>query len=107
MVYLFGGVVVKDGAPTNELLWMTSERMEWHLQPTRGDKPCPRYGHVTVRRGGEGGSHGVGGVGGGSAWCGVGRALCGEGRVGPAVEWVHAGKGWVHPLRVGWGKAGL
>jgi hypothetical protein len=33
---------VKDGSCSNELFWMTTERMEWHSQPTRGDKPCPR-----------------------------------------------------------------
>ena len=42
-IFIFGGVLAKDGAATNELLWMTTERMEWHSQPTRGDKPCPRW----------------------------------------------------------------
>jgi len=36
MVYVFGGQLVKDGSVSNELFWMTSERMEWHAQPTRG-----------------------------------------------------------------------
>jgi hypothetical protein len=48
IVYVFGGQVVKDGSVSNELFWMTSERMEWHLQPTRGDRPVGRYGHVAV-----------------------------------------------------------
>lgn len=41
-IFIFGGALAKGGGATNELLWMTSERMEWHCQPTRGDKPCPR-----------------------------------------------------------------
>jgi hypothetical protein len=41
-IFIFGGVLVKDGSCSNELFWMTTERMEWHSQPTRGDKPCPR-----------------------------------------------------------------
>jgi len=41
-IYIFGGVLTKDGSCSNELFWMTTERMEWHNQPTRGDKPCPR-----------------------------------------------------------------
>jgi hypothetical protein len=48
MVYVFGGQLVKDGSVSHELFWMTSERMEWHAQPTRGDRPCGRYGHVAV-----------------------------------------------------------
>jgi hypothetical protein len=35
-------VLVKDGSCSNDVFWMTTERMEWHNQPTRGDKPCPR-----------------------------------------------------------------
>lgn len=48
IVYVFGGQLVKDGSVSNELFWMTSERMEWHMQPTRGDRPVGRYGHVAV-----------------------------------------------------------
>lgn len=48
MVYIFGGQLVKDGSVSNELFWMTSERMEWHAQPTRGDRPAGRHGHVAV-----------------------------------------------------------
>ena len=31
-VIVFGGVLARTGARTNELAWMTTERMEWHLQ---------------------------------------------------------------------------
>lgn len=48
VVYVFGGQLVKDGSISNELFWMTSERMEWHQQPTRGDRPVGRYGHVAI-----------------------------------------------------------
>jgi len=48
MVYVFGGQLVKDGSASNELFWMTSERMEWHAQPTRGDRPAGRHGHVAI-----------------------------------------------------------
>ena len=48
IIYVFGGQLVRDGSVSNELFWMTSERMEWHLQPTRGDRPVGRYGHVAV-----------------------------------------------------------
>lgn len=47
-VYLFGGALLKDGSVSNELFWMTSERMEWHAQPTHGDRPCGRHGHVAI-----------------------------------------------------------
>ena len=32
LVIVFGGVLGRTGARTNELAWMTTERMEWHLQ---------------------------------------------------------------------------
>jgi hypothetical protein len=48
VVYVFGGQLLKDGSVSNELYWMTSERLEWHLQPTRGDRPVGRHGHVAV-----------------------------------------------------------
>ena len=32
LVIVFGGVLARTGARTNELAWMTAERMEWHLQ---------------------------------------------------------------------------
>lgn len=47
-VYVFGGQLVKDGTVSNELFWMSSERMEWHLQPTCGDRLVGRHGHVAV-----------------------------------------------------------
>jgi Galactose oxidase, central domain len=47
-VFVFGGTLLRDGTVTNELLWMSTERMEWHLQPTRGDRPAPRHSHCTV-----------------------------------------------------------
>lgn len=47
--YIFGGSVVKDGAKTNELFWLTADRMEWHLQPCKGDSiPCARDGHCAI-----------------------------------------------------------
>lgn len=48
MVYVFGGQLLKDGSVSNELFWMPSERMEWHQQPTRGDRPVGRHSHVAV-----------------------------------------------------------
>ena len=32
LVVVFGGVLGRTGARTNELSWMTTDRMEWHLQ---------------------------------------------------------------------------
>lgn len=32
IVIVFGGMLARTGARTNELAWMTTERMEWHLQ---------------------------------------------------------------------------
>jgi hypothetical protein len=48
MLYVFGGVVIKDASCSNELLWMSTDRMEWHNQPCKGDKPCPRHHHTAV-----------------------------------------------------------
>ena len=42
MLVIFGGQVAKDGSTSNDLFWMTLDRMEWHLHPVRGDKPQPR-----------------------------------------------------------------
>eukprot|EP00983_Pelagomonas_calceolata_P060057 1146208-Pelagomonas_calceolata.AAC.7 len=42
MLIIFGGQVAKDGTTSNDLFWMTLDRMEWHLHPTKGDKPQPR-----------------------------------------------------------------
>jgi len=48
MLVVFGGTTVKDGATTNDVYWMTIDRMEWHLQPTKGERPSPRYNHAAV-----------------------------------------------------------
>ncbi|KAL4458559.1 hypothetical protein ABPG75_013424 [Micractinium tetrahymenae] len=45
---VFGGVVVKDGRKTAEVLVLNTDTMGWRVQPTRGDRPCPRDGHVLV-----------------------------------------------------------
>ena len=41
---VFGGTLVKDGVTTNDVYWITMDRMEWHLQPCKGEKPPPRWG---------------------------------------------------------------
>ncbi|GFR42728.1 hypothetical protein Agub_g3646 [Astrephomene gubernaculifera] len=46
MLIIFGGQLQKDGSTTNDLFWMTMDRMEWHNQPCKGDKPQPRYNHA-------------------------------------------------------------
>ncbi|GLI65995.1 hypothetical protein VaNZ11_009689 [Volvox africanus] len=46
MLIIFGGQLLKDGSTTNDLFWMTMDRMEWHNQPCKGDKPPPRYNHA-------------------------------------------------------------
>ncbi len=45
---MFGGMITKDGAKTNELFWLSTDRMEWHNQLTTGTKPCPRDGHTVA-----------------------------------------------------------
>eukprot|EP00873_Tetraselmis_striata_P022741 jgi/Tetstr1/443005/TSEL_031065.t1 len=47
-IYMFGGVITKDGLKTNELFWLSTDRMEWHNQMTTGAKPCARDGHCAV-----------------------------------------------------------
>lgn len=42
MLVVFGGTLVKDGSTTNDVFWMTMDRMEWHNQPCKGDKPPAR-----------------------------------------------------------------
>lgn len=42
MLLIFGGTLMKDGVTTNDVFWMTMDRMEWHLQHCKGDKPPPR-----------------------------------------------------------------
>ncbi|PNW72944.1 hypothetical protein CHLRE_14g612700v5 [Chlamydomonas reinhardtii] len=46
MLLIFGGQLQKDGSTTNDLFWMTMDRMEWHNQPCKGEKPPPRYNHA-------------------------------------------------------------
>lgn len=48
MYYIFGGLVLKDNLLSNELYWISSDRMEWHKQYVEGDKPCPRSHHCTI-----------------------------------------------------------
>jgi hypothetical protein len=43
MLVAFGGTLMKDGSTTNDVFWMTMDRMEWHLQPCKGDKPVARW----------------------------------------------------------------
>ena len=45
---MFGGMITKDGTKTNELFWLSTDRMEWHNQLTTGVKPSPRDGHTTA-----------------------------------------------------------
>lgn len=45
MLVMFGGTTQRDGATTNDLFWMTVDRMEWHNQITKGEKPMARYNH--------------------------------------------------------------
>ena len=42
MLLIFGGTVLKDNSTTNDVFWMTLDRMEWHNQPCKGEKPTPR-----------------------------------------------------------------
>lgn len=48
MLYVFGGLVLKDECKSNDVYWMTTDRMEWHLQAVSGDKPVPRDDHACV-----------------------------------------------------------
>ncbi|GAX80447.1 hypothetical protein CEUSTIGMA_g7886.t1 [Chlamydomonas eustigma] len=48
MMLIFGGTVVKDGSTTSDVYWITLDRMEWHLQPCKGEKPTPRYNHCAM-----------------------------------------------------------
>lgn len=45
--YLFGGTITKDGTVTNDLFWTCMDRLDWHNQPTQGEKPPGRYNHCT------------------------------------------------------------
>ena len=42
MMLVFGGTLVKDGSTTNDVFWITMDRMEWHMQPCKGDRPAAR-----------------------------------------------------------------
>lgn len=48
MLFVFGGLLMKDDTKSNDVYWMTTDRMEWHLQAVRGDKPVPRDDHAVV-----------------------------------------------------------
>ncbi|DBA85904.1 TPA: hypothetical protein ACH3X1_005449 [Trebouxia sp. C0004] len=48
MLYVFGGLVLKDECKSNDVYWMSTDRMEWHLQAVSGDKPVPRDDHAVV-----------------------------------------------------------
>lgn len=45
---IFGGTTLKDMATTSDVFWMTMDRMEWHLQPCKGDKPPARHNHSAI-----------------------------------------------------------
>eukprot|EP00803_Ostreobium_quekettii_P006145 evm.model.scf_58.17 EVM.evm.TU.scf_58.17 scf_58:148652-165934(+) len=47
-LFVFGGASMKDGTKTNDLFWISTDRMDWHNQVTQGQAPCPRDGHCTV-----------------------------------------------------------
>ncbi|KAL4859287.1 Dynein regulatory complex subunit 7 [Chlorella vulgaris] len=47
-IFVWGGVVVREGRKTSELLVLNLDVMEWRVQPTRGERPCPRDGHCMV-----------------------------------------------------------
>ena len=48
MFYLFGGTVVRDGQKTNDVFRLSTNAMEWRLQPTQGPKPAARSGHCAI-----------------------------------------------------------
>lgn len=48
MLYVFGGMLLKDETKSNEVYWMSTDRMEWHLQYVKGDKPVPRDDHSAI-----------------------------------------------------------
>ncbi len=48
LILVFGGTIIKDSLRTNEVFWMTTERMEWHQQITFGDAPSPRDQHAAI-----------------------------------------------------------
>ena len=48
MLFVFGGLLMKDDTKSNDVYWMSTDRMEWHLQAVRGEKPAARDDHVVV-----------------------------------------------------------
>lgn len=48
MLFVFGGLTLKDECKSNDVYWMSTDRMEWHLQSVTGDKPVPRDDHAVV-----------------------------------------------------------
>lgn len=48
LLIIFGGQLIKDGSTTNDVFWMTLDRMEWHYQTCKGDRPSGRYNHTAV-----------------------------------------------------------
>ena len=48
-MYVYGGVLSKDGSVSSDLFWISTDRMEWNKVPvTSGDKPPARQGHNCV-----------------------------------------------------------
>jgi hypothetical protein len=52
MLVVYGGTLLKDGTTTSDVFWITLDRMEWHLQPCKGERPPPRCGIEIVEVGG-------------------------------------------------------
>ena len=48
MLFVFGGLLMKDETKSNDVYWMSTDRMEWHLQAVHGEKPASRDDHVVV-----------------------------------------------------------
>lgn len=48
LVCVFGGMLKDSTNKTNEVWWISKDRMVWHLQPTRGDIPPARDGHCAI-----------------------------------------------------------
>ncbi|GMH37248.1 hypothetical protein BSKO_05121 [Bryopsis sp. KO-2023] len=48
VLYAFGGTLVKNGTKTSDLFWISTDRMEWHNQVTKGEAPAARDGHCAI-----------------------------------------------------------
>ena len=48
LLLVFGGTILRDSSRSNEIFWMSTERMEWHLQMTYRDAPAPRDQHAAI-----------------------------------------------------------